>query len=409
MQTLHTLAELDAKIAECDRAGERSEDEMRALLGGFQMAVPHDLPQDPFSPAYREAQLRLYAHVTGHPYAPEHEVTRFDVEAALRRPFPFYTGSNTVAGEYFMAIGFVLQSMALPTGSRILEFGPGWGWTSILLAQLGHQVTVIDIEPCFCDLIRRRAAKEGVDITVINADFFHVETLEERFDAVLFYDCFHHCDDHLRLLTALRDRVTNDGRLYFGAEPIEAGFPCPWGLRLDGWALWGVRKNGWMELGFRDDYFAAALTRTGWFGRRLGIEGQNRQRVWEARRRENVRFTFEAGASGLQSQSGRLRDGVIQVDGAGRGAALYGPYTDLPAGAYVARIDFHPGAARRGGAEMDISANGGEKRLAARRVQESGSAELAFTASEDVTRVEVRLFGDRGFTAQIDRVVITPG
>ena len=123
MQTIHTIAELDAKIAECDRAGETSEDEMRALLGGFRMEVPHNLPADPFSPAYRQAQLDLYARVTGHAYAPEHEVTKFDVESALQRPFPFYTGSNVVAGEYFMAIGFVLQSMALPPGSRVVVEG----------------------------------------------------------------------------------------------------------------------------------------------------------------------------------------------------------------------------------------------------------------------------------------------
>ncbi len=81
----------------------------------------------------------------------------------------------------------------------MLESGAGWAWTSLLLAQLGHKVTVIDIEPCFCELISRRAAKEDVEIEVINDDFFCVERMQREFDAVLFYSCFHHCDDHLRL------------------------------------------------------------------------------------------------------------------------------------------------------------------------------------------------------------------
>ena len=49
-----------------------------------------------------------------------------------------------------MEIGFVLRSMALAPSSRVLEFGAGWGTTSLWLAQLGHHVTVVDIEPCFC-------------------------------------------------------------------------------------------------------------------------------------------------------------------------------------------------------------------------------------------------------------------
>ena len=400
MQIIHTIAELDAKIAECDRAGETSEDAMRALLGSFRLELPHALPANPFSPEYREAQSALYAAVTGHPYDTAHEITKFDVEAAVRRPFPFYTGSSAVAGEYLMAIGFVLHSMALPPGSRVLEFGAGWGWTSLLLAQLGHHVTVIDIEPAFCDLITRRAAHENVSIEVIEADFFHVEALKQQFDAVLFYDCFHHCDDHLRLLRALRDVVAPGGKIFFGAEPIEAGFPVPWGLRLDGWALWGVRKNGWMELGFRDDYFAAALARTGWFARRIGVPGQNRLRVWEARHREAVFFRYPAIGPAMKTQLGRIEGGTLVLDGRRKGAALFGPYIDLPVGNYRARIV----GTSLGSATLDISCNAGKERLARQRHRDS--AELAFTLERDATGLEVRLFADRGFTARIETVEI---
>jgi SAM-dependent methyltransferase len=408
METIRTIAELDAKIAECDRAGETSEDAMRALLGGFRMETPVNLPRDPFDPAYREAQLELYERIVGRPYAPSNEVTKFDVDSALRRPFPLYTNSSFVAGEYFMAIGFVLQSMALPPGSRVLEFGAGWGWTSILLAQLGHKVTVIDIEPCFCELITRRAEKEGVEIEVINADFFAVEAMERQFDAVLFYDCFHHCDDHLRLLTSLHKVVTPEGRVFFGAEPIESGFPVPWGIRLDGWALWGVRKNGWMELGFRDDYFTRALARTGWSGRRIGVAGQNRQRIWEARRGNNTGVRFAANAPEIKTQIGRIVEGLIALDGSKAGTAIYGPYVEMPPGKYVARLGFRAGAARRGTAKLDVCFDGGRKRLAERRVRDDEAAELNFTLREDASDLEIRLFVERGFIGQIEFVEIVP-
>lgn len=407
MQVIHTLEELDAKIRECDNAGLESEDRMRALLADFRMDVPQNLPADPFSPAYRDAQMALYKSITGKAYSSSAEVTKFDVDSAVERPFPFYTGSSAVAGEYFSAIGFVLESMALPPASRVLEFGAGWGWTSVLLAQLGHQVTVIEIEPCFCELISRRAAKEGVKINVINAEFFHVEEMKEQFDAVLFYDCFHHCDDHLRLLRALNKVVAPSGRLFFGAEPIESGFPYPWGIRLDGWALWAVRKNGWLELGFRDDYFASALSRTGWFGRRLGVVGHNRQRVWEACRRESVSFRFTANAPEIKTQIGRLEGERLSIDGRRRGFAVYGPYIDLPAGTYVARIGLFE-SARRGGAVMDVTAEAGKLKLVNLPLAVGTVPEVAFKLKHDMAKIEVRLHTERGFAAEIEFVEIAP-
>jgi len=416
MQVLRTIAELDAKIAECDAAEAISDDAMRALFGGFRMELPADLPSDPFAPDYRLAQLALYRRIAGDSYSTAREVTAFDVEAALRRPFPFHTNSSATAGEYFMAIGFVLNAMALPPGSRVLEFGPGWGFTSLWLAQLGHHVTVVDIEPNFCDLIARRAAHEGVAIEVVNADFFWAETCARQFDAVLFYDCFHHCADHLRLLAALQAVVAPAGRIFFGAEPIVPDFPLPWGLRLDGWSLWGIRKNGWMELGFRDDYFARALTRTGWFGRKIAASGTGpgveRLRVWEARHLATAAWHFPAGDPRLQTQVGRKQDGAIVLDRAAKGTALYGPYIDLPPGRYRARIALQPGHPMQGQAIFDVACDTGATRLAWRRLNASAPApaflELEFHAAHDMPRLEVRLLCERGFTARIASVEIRP-
>ena len=403
MEVIHTLAELDERIAACDRAEAQSDEAMRAVLQSFRMEVPQHLPRDPLSSAYRDAQMALYADVTGAAYSTAAEATRFDVDAAVRNPFPFYTGSTATAGEYFMAIGYVLNVMALPPGSRVLEFGPGWGHTSLWLAQLGHKVTVVEIEPNFCALIARRAEAAGVAIEVINDAFFAIETWESAFDAVLFYDCFHHCDDHLRLLRALTRVVAPQGRVFFGAEPIVPDFPQPWGLRLDGWALWGVRKHGWMELGFRDDYFRQALAHTGWFGRKSAVAGVPRLRVWEARHRENAGQRFAGDDPRLRTQAGRREGDVIVIDGTGQGTALFGPHVDLPPGSYRARIACRGPTA--GSAVMDVVHGGGAHRVAKGKVDHA-PFDLAFTVTEDVQAVEVRLFGRRGFTARIASVEI---
>ena len=385
------------------------------------MDPPSGMPPDPFSPAYRDAQMALYRAVAGRAYALTNEATPFDVDAAVRRPFPYDTGSGTTAGEHLMGIGFALRAMTLPPGSRVLEFGPGWGNTTLELARLGHHVTCVDIEPRFCELIRRRAAREDLSIEVVNDDFFWAERAGGTFDAVLFFECFHHCADHLRLLRALQKVAKPAGRLFFGGEPIVADFPQPWGLRLDGNSLWAIRKNGWLELGFREDYFLDALSHTGWTGLRIddaadldaGIPCADPAwaTVWEARRRNEAGFRLNASDGRLQTGSGTRRNGAIVLEGAA-GTGLFGPYLSLPRGRWVARLHFEEGAAAAGSAVMDVCAGNGGARIAERPIRggelaaESWSPALPFVAAEDLTGVEVRLFCDEGFAATLKSVEV---
>lgn len=411
MQVIRSIAELDAKIEECNRAEAVSDDAMRAVFGTFRMDPPDGLPPDPFSEHYRQAQLALYRDVAGRDYATANEVTAFDIEAALHRPFPFSTGSAATTGEQFMAVGWLVRAMALPPGSRILEFGPGWGNTTLMLAKLGYQVTAVDIEPHFCELLRRRAAQEGVGIEVVQDDFLWAERCGRRFDAALFYECFHHCADHLRLLRALREAVVPEGRLFFAGEPITADFPMPWGLRLDGNSLWAIRKNGWLELGFREDYFARALAETGWYGLRRTCADPGWMTLWEARRRDQPVFRATGDDGRLSTQVGRREDGAILLEGAA-GTGLFGPYIALPAGTYVARLRFRGGAPASGRARMDVACNTGRHLLAERWIDagaigpDGASFALPFGAEREMATLEVRLFCEEGFRAAIDAVEI---
>ncbi|MCR0980512.1 class I SAM-dependent methyltransferase [Roseomonas populi] len=413
MRVLRSLEELDEALAECDRAERISDDAMRVVFGTFRIDPPAGMPEDPFSDAYREAQMGIYATIAGRGYALENEATPLDVDAALRRPFPYSTGSGTTAGEHLMGIGFALRAMALPPGSRVLEFGPGWGNTTLELARLGHHVTCVDVEPRFCELIRRRAEREGLSIEVVHDDFFWAERSGATFDAVLFFECFHHCADHLRLLRALQARVAEGGRLFFGGEPITADFPQPWGVRLDGNSLWAIRKNGWLELGFHEDYFQRALARAGWSGRRIPCADPSWATVWEARRLTRTALHLPATDERVHTAVGRRENGAIVLDGRA-GTGLFGPYLPLARGGWTARLRFRPGAPAMGGAVMDISTGNGASRIAARAVQgealiaEGWTASLPFTAAEDLIGVEVRLFCEAGFAAVLDGVELVP-
>lgn len=411
MQVIRSIEELDAKIEECNRAEAQSDDAMRAVFAGFRMDPPGGLPPDPLSEAYRRAQLALYRDVAGRDYDTANEVTAFDVAAAVSRPFPFSTGSATTTGEQLMAVGWLIRAMALPPGSRIVDFGPGWGNTTIALAKLGHRVTAVDIEPHFCELLRRRAAQEGVEIEVVQDDFLWAERCGQRFDAALFYECFHHCADHLRLLRALNEAVTPAGRLFFAGEPITRDFPMPWGLRLDGNSLWAIRKNGWLELGFRDDYFAAALAGNGWYGLRTACADPGWMTLWEARGRDQPVFRADGGDARLNTVAGRREDGAIVLEGR-PGTGLFGPYITLPAGTYLARLRFREGLPAAGRARMDVACSTGRHLLAERRIDadaigaEAGCLTLPFGAERDMETLEIRLFCEEGFQAAIEAVEI---
>jgi cyclopropane fatty-acyl-phospholipid synthase-like methyltransferase len=172
-----------------------------------------------------------------------------------------------VVGDQLILLGFLLKAIPKPPPARILEFGPGWGNTTEALLQTGYDVTAVEIDPAFIDLIAQRCALHADRLTLEKADMLEF-TSTQRFDVILFFESFHHCQDHRRLLRQLHDLLADGGVILFVAEPI-ADLPYPWGLRLDGQSLWAMRQLGWLELGFDRSYFMQALRDTAWVGERL--------------------------------------------------------------------------------------------------------------------------------------------
>jgi protein-L-isoaspartate O-methyltransferase len=264
IQVIRTLDDLDRKLKELDRAAKVSDDALRQAFHTFRMDFHLDTPSDPWSRAYRDHQFKLYEYIAGKPYDISNEVSAFNVEHAANVPFPYNSQSCQTVGNHLISIGFLVKTLNLPPGSTILEFGAGWGNTTEILARMGHRITAVDIEKNFTDLIDLRAKKLDLNIQTICDDFACIEKITEPVDVVLFFECFHHCSDHLRLLEHLDKAVADDGMIVFAAEPITKAFPIPWGLRMDGESLWAIRNLGWLELGFNEEYFTATLDRFGW-------------------------------------------------------------------------------------------------------------------------------------------------
>lgn len=264
------LAQLDTELEVAAELFGRSEDQARAFLDAMVLEPPAGRPEDPFSARYREWTWALYRDISGRAaYSLSNESSPIDVTAARRRPFPFATGSPSVVGEDLEARGAVLGCLGARAGiappARIVEYGPGWGNLTMDLLATGYDVTAVELDSRFCELLASRAVTGG-RLEVVAADMLSYRP-GDQFDAAVFFESFHHCGDHLALLDRLHSVVRPSGCVLFAGEPVQE-MPYPWGPRLDGLSVWSMRTYGWLELGFTPGYFRRALARTGWRGQR---------------------------------------------------------------------------------------------------------------------------------------------
>jgi hypothetical protein len=140
VEVISTLECLDEKLREISAAAAISDDADRAVFASFRMDIPSNHSGDPWSATYRASQFDLYNRISSRvDYSTANEISGYSVDP--RRPFPYYTQSATTVGDQLMAVGFLIKMMNLPANSSVLEFGPGWGNTTIALARMGYAVT----------------------------------------------------------------------------------------------------------------------------------------------------------------------------------------------------------------------------------------------------------------------------
>ena len=186
------LGELDDMMERLDAAARISDDELRRLFPTFAFELELRLPDDPYAEAYRERVFELFELVRGERYDPSNERTPIDLDACAAAPFPYATQSPETVGDQLMAIGHLIKTMNLRPKSRVLELGSGWGNVALALAQMGHSVTTIDIDPGMAALVRERARQLGVVVEARTGDFMSATELGRRFESVLFVSSFHH-------------------------------------------------------------------------------------------------------------------------------------------------------------------------------------------------------------------------
>jgi 2-polyprenyl-3-methyl-5-hydroxy-6-metoxy-1,4-benzoquinol methylase len=274
LKRLQTLDEVEAVFEE----GARCEDE--AARWEFLMEHYYDAgpltAEDPFSPEYLEEVVTRHAQITGGDQyvAGENELSpglSANAQDFVRSPSPYGLGPTDTLGDFYISFGWILRTLALRAGQSLLEYGPGTGQLALAFARNGCDVTVVDIEPRYIEAIQEQASRLGVPLRAYVGEFGDLPEPERRYDAVLFFESFHHALHHNDLLHRLHDVVDEDGRVALAGEPIigpgnmwEVAIPFAWVPRTDLLSVYSMRANGWMELGFRESYLIEAATRAGW-------------------------------------------------------------------------------------------------------------------------------------------------
>lgn len=133
-----------------------------------------------------------------------------------------------------------------------------------LHAHSGHSIVGLDMEPKWREVVRAQAEPYGLPIEVLTGSFYDVEQMGETFDAVLFFEAFHHAHDPIRLLRALPRVLKPGGKLILAGEPIDEKLPYPWGVNVSGIAVYSIAKWGWLELSFQGGFLMRALKQLGW-------------------------------------------------------------------------------------------------------------------------------------------------
>jgi len=113
-------------------------------------------------------------------------------------------------------------------GEDVLEIGPGFGATTRVLAPKVPRLTVLELDPGYCERLRRELGNGGGPpaVTVIQGDATALPFPDGRFSAVLCFTMLHHIPS-----VALQDRafgeitrVLRAGGTFAGTDSIGVGW-----------------------------------------------------------------------------------------------------------------------------------------------------------------------------------------
>jgi len=260
------LSRLDSIIQEIENNAENADTLIRSLAE-HSTKITGDLSTilatDPYSNDYIKLVCSLHEELIGKKHSPSLEglpVLNPDYERDW--PYPWGTKSPGQVSKFLIAYGLLIKYMNLTPNARILEVGCGLGSLTKNLARMGYRVDAIDPNELQCSIVRD-ATKDFPTVPHVIAvtldQWLENKSNEYKYDAVIFFESFHHILNHQACIkNLLLNHMEQDAKIVLAAEPIFESqcdvLPYPWGIRLDGESIRVMRRWGWIELGFTKKY-----------------------------------------------------------------------------------------------------------------------------------------------------------
>ena len=124
---------------------------------------------------------------------------------------------------FLWRFGLLLSALRIRPGDRILDFGCGTGWTSIMLAQMGAEVLGLDVSEAALNIASENARRSlsSEQQCRIRFERFDGDTISGEdgfFDFVMVFEAIHHLPNP-RAILAEFSRVLNEYGYFGFAEP----------------------------------------------------------------------------------------------------------------------------------------------------------------------------------------------
>lgn len=257
-------ATLESFIAFSDEIGPPSSPDVEAFWRGMRYIPATKVNQklDPFGEEYAAQQIAVYREIAGRDLDQAmNELTDFAIEDHIAGANPYTHQPPPAVALHVGRVSRAIQYSGLQIGDHVLDMGCGWGTSCELMAFCGLEVTGLDINPRFVELVNTRAKRIGHRVHAVQGSFEDIPG-EGLYDAVLYYESLHHAIKPWETLSLVHRRLKPGGKLIFAGEPVNDIWKH-WGIRTDPLSIYCIRKFGWFESGWSADFISKCVKRCG--------------------------------------------------------------------------------------------------------------------------------------------------
>jgi len=259
-----TPASLDAFIASSDELGPPGSPDVEAFWQDMQYVPQSEVNQrlDPFGEDYVSQQIAVYREIARRDIDQHsNELTDFAMADHISGANPYTHQPPTVVGLHVGRVARAIQYSGLRIGDHVLDMGCGWGTSCELMAFCGLEVTGLDINPRFVELVNTRAKRIGHKVSAVQGSFENIPG-DGLYDGAIYYESLHHAIRPWETLSLVHDRLKPGGKLMLAGEPVNDMWKH-WGIRTDPLSVYCIRKFGWFESGWSADFISKCVRRCG--------------------------------------------------------------------------------------------------------------------------------------------------